>query len=159
MVNGQRSINSIFKGSIQGLDETLVTRIDYLSIIPNPIRKLKSDFLNMSDCFGHNFCYTYQIFEIQYALERRLQDLNFICFTLFHWRSLRGSKSGFKVRVVICQLQFSNQDQEFYLYLFCLDEFQWLFRICYQFYIPHCLRRDLCFCSYLYKAMFWLKYN
>ena len=43
MVNGQRSIKSISKGLNQGLDETLVIRIDYLSTIPNPIGKLKSD--------------------------------------------------------------------------------------------------------------------
>ena len=82
----------------------LIIKVGYLSINPNPIGKLKSDLLNMSVYSGHNFCYTTRIDAIQLGLETRLKNLQFICFTLFNWRSLRGSKLGRKVRVVICQL-------------------------------------------------------
>ena len=57
----------------------------------NSIRKLILGFLNTADCFGHNFCYTTRIDAIQLGLERGLKIIQFICFTLFHWRSLNGS--------------------------------------------------------------------
>ena len=73
--------------------------------------EVKFGFLNIADCFGHNFCYTTPIDVIQKPMERRLQDLQFICFNNFILRSLRGSKSGCKVKVVICQILVSNQVQ------------------------------------------------
>ena len=66
--------------------------------------EVKIGLLNTAACSGHNFCYTTRIDAIQLWLERGLKNLQLICFTLFNWRSLRGSKLGRKVRVVICQL-------------------------------------------------------
>ena len=56
----------------------------------NSIRKLILGFLNTADYFGHNFGYTTRIDAIQLGLERGLKILQFICFTLFHWRTLNG---------------------------------------------------------------------
>ena len=161
MVKGQRSRKVNPRPSQWSRVESLnlILRVGLVIHNSKSNWEVKIGFLDTAACSGHNFCYTTRIDAIQLGLERRLKNLQFICFTLFNWRSLRGSKSGRNIRVVICQLQFSNQDQEFYLYLFYLDEFISYLGFVVSFYIPHCLKRDLCFCSYLYKAMFWLKIN